>query len=244
MKTINNVVVTALLAILIASTASAQRLVAVKSYYPSHSKSSMGNTEYITNQYFACYAEFYNDYSYVMLQGNQYNYKETRNSDHYYYPVNKGYKELVFSNDFKQMAYLFLDFEIMGIRSTTHIFYNYLGEGKELAEAYKQRQTQSSNGGISNYGGGNNSYGGNNNYNNGNNTPKIIKCGLCLGDGKCLKCSGRGVHTNPYTGKYITCSYCNATGKCSHCNGSGQCTCNRNTHPNSCNMVYYRNQYM
>lgn len=241
MKRYLGLAIIALLAVCAVSTAQAQRLVAVKSYYPSYSKDNLGNMQVITNQHFACFAQFYNDYSYVILEGNKYKFKETRNSDHYYYPVSAGYKELIFSSNFQQMTYLFLDFAVMGMRSTTYIFFNYLGEGQQLAENYKQTQMNSLNGyGGGGYGGG--SYGGGN-YGN-QHAKRYVKCGLCFGDGKCLKCSGRGVHTNPYTGKYITCSYCNGTGRCHHCHGSGECTCNRQHHPNTCNMVNYRNQYM
>lgn len=52
----------------------------------------------------------------------------------------------------------------------------------------------------------------------------------CWGNGKCRPCNGTGQQSNPFTGDYYACTYCNkeinkyyGDGICGKCGGSGKC---------------------
>lgn len=210
----------------------------VKSYYPTYVKNSDGTTTPVTNQYYAGYVEFYNNKAYIIMDGDRYNYSKTVGTDHYYYPASNGYKAVIFSSDFTQMAYKALEFQLMGATFTTYVFNSYLGEGKEFAMAYKQRQINSGSGGYNPNGGGYNSNG------NSSAAQRPEKCGLCLGNGKCIKCNGTRKVINSYTGQYMICSTCNGTGVCHHCNGTGRCTCSPSTQQRTgCGLLRMRSSY-
>lgn len=114
----------------------------------------------------------------------------------------------------------------------------------DFSDAIRNGFSNPVNGGGYNNGGNYNNNGGG--YNNGGSTraQKPEKCGLCLGNGRCLKCNGTRTVTNPYTGKYQKCTYCNGTGICHHCHGTGQCTCSPTTQQQrGCGMTRFRNMY-
>ncbi len=239
---VRSVLLLSVMAVSFACSAFAQE--AVRSYYPTRIASNLGDVQYVTSYPYACWVEFYNGNSYVIKENVRYNYRSTQNGEYHYLSTSGDNKELIFSSDYSQMAWEYLTFEFMGIKSVSFVFYSYLGDGKTYAESYKQQQMAAGSYNFNNYSGSTYSnYGSGSSYGSGS-TQGRVQCALCFGDGKCISCSGSGLVRNPYTSDYMNCSTCNGTGRCHHCHGSGQCTCNRSVHPTSCGQVMYRNSYI